>query len=384
MSTRNSEIRFTLMCLPLLASIALALPFPSFAQVPETPATEPTPDTAVPAVVPTDRGDLDRTAETPAADATTVPEPPEPPKPTTDEICGPMKEDTPWIDWVRDGLFRLTCGSVSWLDGLFGNRSYDSEYRKTNGVATVGGLWSQRDQFDKVLRFRARVYFPQVSERFHAFLGRENEDEIVNESRAELHGLPTQFNRNAEESVFLGLGYRDQVRPRGSFDFDAGVKIRSPIKPYVKGSYRFARKLSEQDLIRLREILFWDNEDQIGVTSIVDYDHVFNEELLVRWSGSATFAQETEGVRWYSNVALYHLVSEKRAFAYEVSADGSTDRAVSLSNYGFTTVYRQRVLREWLTMDIRTGINWPRYSPEEVRHSNLFASLAFELSFGRN
>jgi hypothetical protein len=295
-----------------------------------------------------------------------------------------MQPDTPWIDWIRDGLFRLTCGSVSWLDGLFGNRSYESEYRQTNGVVTMGGLWSQRDEWDKVLRFRARVYFPKVSERFHAFLGRENEDEIVNESRAELHGLPTQFNRNAEDSVFLGLGYRDAIRPRGSFDFDAGVKIRSPLKPYVKGSYRFARKLSEQDLVRLREILFWDNEDQVGVTSIVDYDHVFNEELLVRWSGSATFAQETEGVRWYSNLALYHLFSEQRAFAYEISADGSTDRSVPLSNYGFTTVYRQRVWRRWLTMDVRTGVNWPRYSTEEVRRSNLFASVALELSFGRN
>jgi len=319
------------------------------------------------------------------APATTGPPPPADATPATDEnLCGPPSASTAFIDWLHSGLFRLTCGSVSWLDGLFGDRRYDREYRATHGTVTTGALWSERDRWNEVLRIRVRVYFPQVSQRFHAFLGREDRDEYLAEEATELHGLPTQFNRNADESVFLGLGYNEPLRKHGSFDFDTGVKVRFPLNPYVKGSYRFAQKLSESDLFRFRQIVFWEHDERLGTATHIDLDHVMGSRHLLRWSGSGTFSENTEGLRWYSNIALFHLMSEARAFSYEVAADGSTDREVPLSSYGFTTVYRQRLFRQWFTMDLRAGINWPRYALAEERRSNLNASVAFELRFDKD
>src|SRR4051794_15712630 len=78
------------------------------------------------------------------------------------EICAVDDSSHALIDRLHDNLFKLTCSSVTWFDGLFGNRRYEQEYRGTNGSLTMGSLWSQRDSFDKVLRFKLHVYLPQL------------------------------------------------------------------------------------------------------------------------------------------------------------------------------------------------------------------------------
>jgi hypothetical protein len=287
-----------------------------------------------------------------------------------------------WIDRLQSSLHRITCSSAWWFDGLFGNRRYDTEYRSTHGTVYAGGAWSQREQFDSVARFKARFYLPQINERFNAFIGRGEADDIVTESTPELYTLPTQFSRRDDDSVFLGLGYNERMTRRGSFDADAGVRVRFPLDPYVKGSYRFARPVGENTLFRFRETIFWQKSEEFGTTALVEWDRILAPEYVLRWTTSGTYSEVSEGVRWFSNVRLYHLLSKERAFAYEAATNGSTDAPAPLTNYGVAAIYRQRIWRDWLVLELRTGIDWPRYSPYEKRTSNLNGSMVVEMRYG--
>jgi hypothetical protein len=284
---------------------------------------------------------------------------------------------------LHAGLYRFACSSVSWFDGLFGSRPFENEYRNTNGLVTAGGKWSQRDSFDKTLRFRVRVYFPQISNQFNAFVGRADRTDVVNESQTELFELPSQLNTSGQESVFMGLGFNEKMKKRGSFDLDAGVRIAEPLDPYVRGSYRFTRPVGQQDLLRFRETLFWQERAGFGTTALVEWNHIFDSRNLLRWSNSATFAQNTVGINWYSDVYLYHLVNSDRAFAYQTFATGSTRAEVPLADYGAAVIFRQRVWRKWLILELRGGIDWPRNFLAEERKPNPNGALVFEMRFGR-
>jgi len=290
-----------------------------------------------------------------------------------------------WIDRVHSSLYRITCSSSTWFDSLFGSGRYDQEYRATNGNVTLGALWSQRDGVGKLVRFRARMYFPRLSDRFHAFIGRVDPDEFVTESKNDIYGLPRAFDRNLNDSVLLGLGYNEPLQKGGSFDADTGVHLQFPLDPYVKGSYRYARPISERDLLHIRETLFWENIEGFGTTARADLDHVISDHYLLRWSSSGTFSEKSEGLRWNSGITLYHVVSttKQSTFAYETTISGSTQSEVPLTDYGVNVFYRQSVWRTWLMLQLRTGIDWPRYSLSESRHSNLSAGLAFEMNYGR-
>ena len=88
---------------------------------------------------------------------TDVPPPRDETPPPVAEICADQNASRAVIDRIHSRLYRLTCSSASWFDGLFGNTRYDEDYRATNGSLTAGTLWSERKSWQEVLRFRAKV-----------------------------------------------------------------------------------------------------------------------------------------------------------------------------------------------------------------------------------
>lgn len=324
--------------------------------------------------------------EPPPADASDVSAPPaqisdEQPESNPCRTAKGEEEFNAWLDRLHKNLFRFTCSSATWFDGLFGNRRYDEEYRATHGSVLVGVRWDERDRFDQLFRFKVRLYLPQLNESLHAFIGRSDREDFIAESQSDLYMLPEQFNRR-DDDVFVGFGYKEPMRKRGSFDADVGVRLRFPMDPYVKGSYRFVRPIGERDLLRLRETVFWQKSERLGTTGLIEWDRILAQDYLLRWTNSGTFSQNTEGVRWYSTLTLYQLLSDERAFAYELGANGSTDREVPLTDYGAAVIYRQRIWRDWLLIELRAGVDWPREELAEERRANLNAGLAFEMRYG--
>lgn len=317
-------------------------------------------------------------------ESTDVPEPKEEERPKAREICVDQNYSRAVIDRLHSSLYKLTCSTASWFDGLFGDTRYDEEYRQTYGSATVGALWSQRKSFQEVARFRAKLELPQMNKRLHAFVGRVDRDDYVSESESDVYGLPEEFNRDSSEQTLVGVGYNEPLKKRGSFDVGTGVRLTFPLDPYIKGSYRFARPIGEKTLLRLRETVFWQNSEEFGATTRVDWDRILGEKNLLRYTASATYSQRSEGVRWFTHVTWFTFISTRRAIAYELASNGSTDHEVPLTDYGASIIYRQRVWREWLLLEFRAGVDWPRDWLYEERRSNINAGLAFELRFGRD
>jgi len=328
-----------------------------------------------------------------------VQEQPAPPEPEPPNVCfpngDPRSEDEKWLDKLQERLYRMTCTPSSWFDGLFGNDRFEDEYQNTHGHVTLGGLWDQRTGFHRVTRAKVRVYFPNLSDRFNAFVGRIDEDQFFQqsndsstdsgsgggESPPTTVDTPEAFGRNIDDSTLLGLGYNEPLKKHGSFDGDVGVRVRFPLDPYVRGSYRYAVPVGERNLLRLRETIFWQETQRFGTTTRVDWDRVLTDNFFTRWTGSGTFSQETVGMQWYSTLTLYQVLRHKRALAYELKSYGATDGEVALNNYGVTFIYRRSAWRDWLWIELRTGIDWPRDSLVEKRTSNLNAGLTFELRY---
>ena len=137
---------------------------------------------------------------------------------------------------------------------------------------------------------------PRINERFHAFIGRVNPDEYVTERRPGSGAFARQYGPVEDDETLFGIRYRDP-KQGGRFEADAGLRLRSPLDPFVKGSWRFQRGTSETTLLSLRETAFWRNSEKFGVTSRIDIERVFSDVWLLRWTGSATISQRTEGVQ---------------------------------------------------------------------------------------
>ena len=114
----------------------------------------------------------------------------------------------------------------------------------------------------------------------------------------------------------------------------------------------------------MRETAFWRNSEKFGVTSRIDIERVFSDVWLLRWTGSATISQRTEGVRGYTALTALRGLSERRAIGAELFTEGEFDADVPLGDYGMKLAYRQA----WCA----TGWCWRHASVSRSRGNELW------------
>jgi hypothetical protein len=322
--------------------------------------------------------------------------------PGSDEVAGPVPEASATaadgdpnvpcdesrtegaalVDKMQRGVYRSVCGAANWFDGLFGTRRYDQDSDSTFGRLGVYGLWDDRDGFDPKLRLRARVALPVMKDRMRLVFGRVDEREIEADTQPAGGSLPSSFQEVEDDAWLLGLGYSKQGGLRNGFDFGAGVRIRSPIDPYAKGSYRHNFSLTDATALRARETLFWRDSRGFGETTEIDVDHLISPQLLLRWDNTATLAEDVRRLEWTSALITFQSLGNRRAISYTGFVSGVTNTDVPVRNYGVELRYRQRFLREWLFLEARTSLTWPRETLEEKREINPGVGLGFEMYFG--
>ena len=66
----------------------------------------------------------------------------------------------------------------------------------------------------------------------------------------------------------------------------------------------------------------------------------------------------------------------------ELFITGETDTVVPLHEYGAKFAWRQAVIRDWLVLELRTSVTWPKELPEQDREPSWGLGFGFEMLFG--
>lgn len=301
------------------------------------------------------------------------------------EICAaPPEADLTVLQRVRRSLTVTACASSAWLDGLFGDQIHYDDYHATYGTVTAGGLWSDYDGFDPRLRFRARLQLPQWDERISAFAGRVGEDDYISDTEGDFDALPTrQFGTLEDESVLLGLGYSSPERTGNDFDAGVGVRVDMPLDPYARARYEVVRSFAERYVLSARETVFWQNTEGFGTTTRVNVDRVLSDRFLLRWSNVGKYTEETLGLEWYTQLTLFQSVGQRTGLAWQAQIEGATDNEVQLTRHAVRLIMRRQLTPDWLILELRGGVGWPRRKLTEEREASPEVGIAVEMQFGQ-
>ncbi len=312
-----------------------------------------------------------------------------PPAPNLMMPAAPVQCDKPgsdanaWIDKVQRGVYSGVCGTALWFDGLFGNPRFDQDSDETFGRLGLFETYDRRDQLDTRFRLRARYALPNMKDRARLTLARGDEQQLVEERPSTVaRPLPRGFQSVEDDAWLLGLGYSKKSDLQNGFDFGVGVRLNTPIDPYVKSSYRHNFVFSDRTMLRLRETPFWRDSRGLGATTQISLDYLATDSVLLRWNNIGTIAEDTDGLEWSTGFSVYQSLRQRRAISYTALLHGETQADVGLQNYGVATRYRQSLFRKWLFMDLSASVTWPRETLEEEREINPGVGLGFEMYFG--
>ncbi|MBB6092624.1 hypothetical protein HNQ60_001502 [Povalibacter uvarum] len=316
----------------------------------------------------------------------------EPVKPTAEElgamdVCEEMQNESAptTIERVRRRLSITACASSAWLDGLFGDQMMYEDYRQTYGTVSAGALWDDYEGFDPRLRFRIRLQLPQWDESISAFAGRVGEEDYISDIEDDFDALPTrQFGDLEDDSVLVGLGYSNPKRTGNDFDASVGVRLDLPLDPYARARYEIIREFAEHYVFSARETIFWQNSEGFGSTTRFHLDRALSDRFLVRWANLGKFTEETTGLEWYSQVTLFQSVGERMGLAWQAQIEGATDNEVQITRTSVRLIMRRRFESfEWLFLELRGGVGWPRERLDEEREMSPELGIALEMQFGQ-
>jgi hypothetical protein len=298
--------------------------------------------------------------------------------------CAGLEAETPVLERIRDTVERGVCGSAAWVDSLFGVLPEDQllESRRTHGRLRAGLNWDDRDGFGTEATLRAQVQMPLARQRMQLLFGRDTDEAFVEGGAREFDGA-TISPEDEDLSWVLGLGYQPIRGTRSRLGLGAGVRLRSPLDPYVQASYWFQTRLSEPLLFRARQTAFWEREDGFGTATRLSLERVLPGYRLLRWGNHLRIAEGTDGLRWNTNLTLYQALSNSRAVALRGAVRGETGREVNPIEYRLIAIHRRQFLRDWLFLELQAGGGWLREEPEERREFVPEARVLIEMSFGR-
>ncbi len=297
--------------------------------------------------------------------------------------CRATGEKGQWIDAVQRGTEGAVCRIALWFDGLFGD---DRAVQERDGVFGWMLLSVRREQgrsIDPGVRFRAKAPFPMLERRLSLLVGRAHEDDLVRDDRDAFSALPQAFREAGDQDWLLGLGWSPIKGDKHKLGFDGGAKIGRGLDPYVKAYYRSRWFVGDKSLVRTRPVIYWrDGEDGFGASTAIDFDRILGDRFLTRLGVSGVHDRSTQGIEWRPSITLFQGLRAGQAIGYQISAFAETDAPVAVERYTALAIYRRRIGREWLYLDLRPGISRVRETPEQARRSALELTVGVELRFG--
>jgi hypothetical protein len=294
---------------------------------------------------------------------------------------GYVNKKDPWLDRVHNATFNAVWRSAMHVDQWFGSTASEVDYMHTSGSIAPALLYDEFDGFQPRLRFQVDVPLPQLNESLHAFIGRVNRDEYVTERKPDSGAFARQYGPVEDDETIFGIRYR-QPEQGGRFQADAGVRLRTPLDPFVKGSWVFQHGQSESTLFSFRETAFWMNSEKFGATSRFDIERAFADAWMLRWTLSGTISQRTEGVRGYTSLTALRGLPGRRAIGAELFTKGELDADVPLGDYGLKLAYRKSVTRDWLVLETRVSYTFPKDDPLQTREGTWGVGVGLEMFFG--
>ncbi|MFT5135357.1 MAG: hypothetical protein ACI8XV_000383 [Arenicella sp.] len=289
-----------------------------------------------------------------------------------------------WIDGVREQAHLRLCRSVSWVDGLFGDK-YEFDDDEFSGKLSLGFRHDETEGFDPRLRVRIKSKLPNVSTRLNAFVGRVEEDSFVSNTEVAGGQVTTVGLRSADDDDdewLVGLGYRNPNARSNGFDYSVGAKISSGLNPYVKVAHRHLFPVSESRFWRTTQTVFWRGDDGFGVSSNLDFTQLLSDRDILEWDTSTKFTEDSDQWEWISSTAWHHSFSKVKGISSRAYMRGEENTIANIPEFGLTFTYVQPFLRPWLLVETGVDFRWEKFDGNEEYKSAVRFGIQFQMVLG--
>ncbi len=292
----------------------------------------------------------------------------------TDE-CTPdcdNPEHNTWIDKSRVAIDNQVDSLAMWLDDFFGTPSEDIESANTALRLQFKNTWLEGEGNDANLRLRGKIRLPQIGKRISLVFLDDDDPDTDSDISKEV------IDRESDDTN-VALQYVAEKKERTHADLK--LSLRSGFHPKITARYRYTFPFSEEFEAKFIQTVFYRTDEGFGASTRARLDWKISDNKLLSWSNQVKVAEEFDGERWSSTLSLARRLEDDRALAFAIGASGQTEPDYLTTDYGFSVVYRQRIFRPWLFIELEPGYRWQKGEDDDHREGRAIFTLRFEAKF---
>jgi len=280
------------------------------------------------------------------------------------------------FDKPHDYLSEKFVSFVSSVDRFFGD---DRNYQEANDsvlqldVIRVMGYGGEQKFVGSA---RAKVHLPIAEKKLHLLIETDPDKNAAIDPKQSQS--PPLRQPSTPKSYAAALRIEKIEAERWHYSADGGLKFQGI------NTTPFARARASLDVpvdlwrVKASETAFWFNPIGAGETTQLDFERPISEPLMFRATTIAAWLRNTKNVDLRQDLSFFHKMDERTALLYQASAIGVSRPQTQVSDYVLLVLYRYRLHREWMFIEVSPQLHFPR--ERNFKRSTLL-SLRLEMLF---
>ncbi len=205
------------------------------------------------------------------------------------------------------------------------------------------------------LQARGRLRLPRFSERLELVFDSDDDDRTVTPESS--RGADLGLRRGDDSTASLRYRFAEDWKFKPSIE--AGLKFKPEPTPRLGLRLRLKRHFALLDA-RLTQSLFWDRGEGYGSRTTIGLEQYERDRYLRRFTTSLLWTEESEGAQGALSLQGFKYLSNRRAIGLKLGLNGPVEPSARVDLYSAHLVWRQRLHRDWVFLEIEPGVDWPR------------------------
>jgi len=263
--------------------------------------------------------------------------------------------------------------TIDGIDRFFGDERLIEDNQRSRLTLGIGLRLDRNDGLSLVSGLRLRLVMPRLEQRLQLVL----DDDLGVDEPGDEQALIDAVRETRPDA---GVRYIFKEEERMRISGDIGVRTSDPFQLFGRGRWRMTIPFDYWEL-RLSETVYWFTEDGWLETTDMSWSRPVTGLWLFRSSSSLRWEELRHGITPGQAFSLTHPLSFRRAFRFYISGTWPESPHTREANYVFGAVYRQRIHRDWLFMEISPSLEFPQADDYAI---NPIVELKFEIILSSN
>ena len=268
------------------------------------------------------------------------------------------QESTPlffsFLDAPESAVSRRLHNFVRNVDEFFANEK--TFYTSTGSYVrlTMDAAWNEGGEVGYSGDVRLKVHLPVTQGKLKLLLETDPIEKRDSLDRR-IENTPRAAVDNPDYYAGIQASFGEEVK--WQFSSSIGLRIRSPLDPYVRLRAERNYPLANW-LLTLSGTAYWFDSSGTGYDGVIEFNRQLNDKTIGRSTSFARWTADTNYFTMSQVFSVIHSLSERRAVTYLTGVYGISDPAAHATDYLIAARYRQALYKDFLFLELNPELRF--------------------------